>query len=65
MNTRHVCVSRLFALRREVCSSCVEIISLVLTCTCTTFYEGEATSMFENNSTSIGYTQTCSEIRII
>ena len=33
MDTRHVCVSRLFALRREVCSSCVEIISLVLTCT--------------------------------
>ena len=30
-------------------------------------YEGEeeAISMFENNSTSIGYTHTCSEIRII
>ena len=30
-------------------------------------YEGEeeAISMFENNSTFIGYTHTCSEIRII
>ena len=30
-------------------------------------YEGEeeAISMFENNSISIGYTHTCSEIRII
>ena len=27
--------------------------------------EGEATSMFENNSTSFGYTHTCIEIRII